>query len=139
MGLDLRLLPCEVWSEGPSALWGFAHTMLELGAVSSGAWEAFQEQVAPHLAPLPKGHRITSFVGARMTAGLYKGEHVYGPLGDTDAYGKAYKAVTAQHLVAWLGEHFWYEGSPGNGHHQRAVVAFCRALPPDTKIVLDWH
>lgn len=139
MGIGLRLLPCEVWFEGPLGLWGFSHTMLELGDVSSEAWEAFQEQVTPHLFPLPRGHHLSSFVGPRMTEGRYKGEHVYGLLGDTDSYGEAYKGVTAQHLVPWLGEHFRYEGAPGNGHHQRAVVAFVRALPPDTKIVLDWH
>lgn len=63
MGLDLRLLPCEWWLEEHGTLWGFSHTILDLGGVGTDAWEAFQVLVKPHVAPMPVGHRLSSYVG----------------------------------------------------------------------------
>jgi hypothetical protein len=139
MGLDLRLLPCEHWQEDNGRLWGYSHTILELGGVDRDEYLSFEKMVKPHLAKLPTGHNISSFVGALVSEGHSKGEHLYGTIRDKNAYGTAYEVITAQHLLPWLEDHFRYDGHRGYGPYQVAVVAFIRALPPDTKIVLDWH
>lgn len=139
MGIDLRLLPCEAWRENEGqCLWGFSHTLLELGRVFIDAWEAFQVMVTPHLADLPAGHDVSSYVGERVSEGHYKGEPCYGTLRSKDAYGATYQVVEARHLLPWITEHFHYDGQRG-GPYQAAIVAYVGALPPDTKIVLDWH
>jgi len=139
MGLDLRLLPCESWHQVDGRLWGYSHTILDLGRLAEEAWEAFQTRVKPHLVALPADHSITSFVGARVPDGPYKDEHRYGQIRDKDAYGEPYEVVTAEHLLPWLEIHFRYDGHHGYGPYQTAIVAYVRALPSDTKIVLDWH
>lgn len=143
MGVDLRLLPCENWSLQNGRLWGFAHTIhtiLELGDVCEEAWADFQVQVKPHLEELPSDHDVSSHVGAVVSDGHHhQGERTYGTIRATDGYGETYKSVSAQHLLPWLVEHFCYDGSRGYGPYQAAIVAFVRALPPYTRIVLDWH
>jgi hypothetical protein len=139
MGLDLRLLPCEGWREEDDYhLWGYSHTILELGGIGEDAQRAFQKMVDPYLAKLPAGHDITSFVGALVSEGCHKGEYTYGTLRDKDAYGSPYEVVLAKHLLPWIVEHFQYDGRRG-GPYQAAIVAYVRALPSDTKIILDWH
>lgn len=137
MGLDLRLLPCERWSESNGRVGGYSHTILELGGVGHDDYESFLEMVKPHLADLPVGHDVSSFVGARVPEGHHKGVRVYGTIRSTDAYGVAYKVVEARHLLPWLAEHFRYAGD--RGPYQAAIVAYVRALPAETKIVLDWY
>jgi hypothetical protein len=139
MGLDLRLLPCEHWREKDGRLWGYSHTILDLGGVCEDAWHSFQEVVKPHLVKLPAGHDISSFVGARVPEGTHQGERVYGTIRDKDAYGSPYEVVAAEHLLPWLAEQFQYDGHCGHGPYQASIVAYVRALPADTKIVLDWH
>lgn len=140
MGIDLRLLPCEAWHESDGTLWGYSHTILDLGGVGVEEHDAFDEMVRPHVVRLPAGHEITSPVGAVMPEGnYYAGEHVYGRIRDEDAYGRPYEAVAAEHLLPWLAEHFQYDGHLGRGPYQAAIVAYVRALPPETKIILDWH
>jgi hypothetical protein len=98
--------------------------------------------VKPHLADMPTEHNVSSFVGARVAEGYHKGESLYGTIRDKDAYGEPYKVVEAQHLLPWLEEHFRYVGDPNGlvgGPYQAAIVAYVRALPAATKIVLDWH
>src|SRR5271154_3117666 len=138
MGLDLRLLPCEHWRENDGRLWGFSHSILELGGICEEAWLAFQELVKPHLVKLPADHNVSSFVGERVPEGYHRGETMYGTLRAKDAYGSPYEVVTAQQILPWLAEHFRYDGR-GGGPYQGAVVGDKRALPPDTKIILDWH
>lgn len=138
MGIDLRLLPCEIWQERDGRLWGYSHTVLELGGICEDDWNAFQTTVKPHLAELPTGHDVASFLGARATDGRHEGEHVYGTFRATDSYGEPFKVVAARDLLPWLVEHFTYDGERGGPYHA-AIVAYVRALPPDTKIVLDWH
>ena len=142
MGIDLRLLPCEHWryENGESGkLWGYSHTILDLGSIWEEAWDAFQTMVKPHLTELPADHDVSSHVGAIVPEGnYYAGEHIYGTIRDKDAYGEPYYAVDAQHLLPWLAEHFQYDGGLGRGPYQTAIVSYVRALPPDTKIVLDW-
>jgi hypothetical protein len=137
MGIDLRLLPCEYWREENGRVWGCSHTILDLGRVHRDVHDAFDAMVKPHLVPLPEGHDVTSYVGAVVSEGYYKGERIYGALKD-DAYGESYKAVAAKHLLPWLEKHFCYDGERG-GPYQTSIAAYVRALPPDTKIVLDWH
>ncbi len=139
MGLDLRLLPCEHWRYESGKLWGFSHTILELGGICEEAWTAFEMQVKPHLEKLPKDHDVSSFVGGRVPEGYHKGEPMYDTLRDKDAYGSPYEAVDARHLLPWLAEHFQYDGHLGRGPYQASIVAYVRALPPTTKIILDWH
>lgn len=139
MGLDLRLLPCEHWSEENGRVWGISHTILELGRVGHDDYDSFQELVKSHLVKMPDGHSISSYVGARVPEGYHKGERIYGTIKDTDAYGEPYKVIAARHLLPWLEEHFCYDGHRGHGPYQTAIAAYVRALPPDTKIVLDWH
>jgi len=139
MGIDLRLLPCEHWREENGRLWGYSHTILELGGVDQDTYRAFEKMVKPHLVKLPAGHHISSYVGARVPEGYYEGEPMYGTIRDKDAYGTPYEAVTVQHLLPWLEEHFCYDGHCGHGPYQTAIAAFVRALPPNTKIILDWH
>lgn len=139
MTLDLRLLPCESWHEENGRLWGYAHTVLALGSVGEDAWNTFQVQVKPHLAKLPAGHDVTSHIGARVPEGHHTGELMYGTIRDNDAYGAPYEYVAAKHLLPWLADHFTYDGRRGGGPYQAAIVAYVRALPPYTKIVLDWH
>ena len=139
MGLDLRLLPCEHWSALDRRVWGFSHTILELGRVGHDAYAAFEATVTPHLATMPAGHDVSSFVGARVVDGRHEGEHVYGTIRDKDAYGSPYQFVSARHLLPWLAEHFKYGGHEDYGPYHAAIAAYVRALPPDTKIVLDWH
>jgi len=139
MGIDLRLLPCEHWHEQQDgSLWGYSHTILDLGGVSHETHDAFEAQVRSHVVKMPAGHHVTSFVGGRVPEGHHKGERVYGALRE-DAYGTPYEAVAAEHLLPWLVEHFQYDGHLGRGPYQASIVAYVRALPPDTKIVLDWH
>ena len=139
MSLDLRLLPCEHWYEENGRLSGMSSTVLELGSLCDDAWDAFQAQVKPHLVELPAGHDLSSYVGARVPAGFHKGEPMFGTIRAKDAYGSAYEVVAAQHLLPWLTAYFQYDGHLGKGPYQTAIVAYVRALPPDTKIVLDWH
>lgn len=139
MSIDLRLLPCEHWSVHDKRVWGFSHTVLTLGSVCEEAWNDFQLRVKPYLAELPVDHDITSFVGERLADGHHKGEHVYGRFADKDAYGEAYKAVAAKHLLPWIVEHFQYDGDRGHGPYQASIAAYVRTLPPDTQVVLDWH
>lgn len=139
MGIDLRLLPCEFWKMREGRLWGYSHTILDLGRVSHEAHDAFQTMVKPHLAPLPVDHDVTSFVGRLVPDGSCAGERLYGHFRATDAYGEAYKVVDTCHLLPWLEEHFRHDGSNGYGPYQVAICAYLRALPRDTKIVLDWH
>jgi len=137
MGIDLRLLPCECWREEDGKVWGFSHTILELGRVGGDAFDDYEELVKPHLVELPDGHDVSSYVGERVTEGYYKGEPTYGTLGK-DAYGTPCATVTAKQLLPWLEEHFCHDDRRG-GPYRTSIVAFVRALPPDTKIVLDWH
>jgi hypothetical protein len=139
MGIDLRLLPCEALHEENGRLWGFSHTILELGRVCHEAHDAFVASVKPHLVKLPAGHDVSSHVGTRVSEGYYKGEPTYGTLRDKDSYGSPYEFVAAKHLLPWLAEHFQYDGDRGHGPYQASIVAYVRVLPPDTKIVLDWH
>jgi hypothetical protein len=139
VGLDLRLLPCEAWHENDGRLWGYSHTILDLGRVSHAAWDSFEVLVKPHLVKLPAGHDVSSFIGVLVPEGFHKGERVYGTICDKDAYGSPYEFVTAKHLLPWLVEHFKYDGARGHGPYQASIMAYVRALPPDTKIVLDWH
>ena len=140
MGIDLRLLPCEHWNDrNDGHLWGYSHTILDLGRVGEDAWNAFQTSVKAHLVKLPAGHNVSSYVGALVAEGHHKGERIYGTIRDKDAYGEAYMFVEAQHLLPWLEEHFCYDGHRGHGPYQTAIAAYVRALPPNTKIVLDWH
>lgn len=139
MGIDLRLLPCEHWHEENGKVFGFSHTILELGRIYEEAWGAFETMVKPHLAKLPDGHDISSFVGGRVPVGFHKGEPMYDTIRAKDAYGSPYEAVTAAYLLPWIVEHFQYDGRRGHGPYQTAIVAYMRALPPDTKIILDWH
>jgi len=139
MGIDLRLLPCEHWYEKNGRVLGCSHTILELGRVGHDVHDAFETMVKPHLAKMPAGHDILSFVGARVSEGYYKGEPIYGTIRDKDAYGAPYEVVAAKHLLPWIVEHFQYDGHCGYGPYQASIVAYVRALPPDTKIVLDWH
>ena len=138
MGIDLRLLPCEHWHETNGRVMGLSHTILNLGGVCHEAHSAFEEMVRPHLVKLPEGHDISSFVGARVSDGYYKGERIYGTFQAKDAYGAPYEAVAAKHLLPWLAAHFQYDGYLGRGPYQAAILAYVRALPRDTKIVLDW-
>lgn len=141
MGIDLRLLPCEVWHEmdGSGIVWGYTHTILNLGRVDVTTHEAFDELVRPHVVPMPDGHQISSFVGSRVPEGHYLGECMYGTIRAKDAYGTPYTVVEAQYLLPWLAAYFQYDGNLGKGPYQASIVAYVRALPPDTKIVLDWH
>jgi hypothetical protein len=140
MGLDLRLLPCEHWHERDGKLWGYSHTILDLGGVSEDAWHSFEATVKPHLVKMPAGHDVSSYVGALVPEGSYHaGERIYGTIRDEDAYGTPYEVVSAEHLLPWLVEHFQYDGHLGRGPYQASIVAYIRALPTDTKIVLDWH
>lgn len=140
MGIDLRLLPCEHWHEQQDGtLWGNSHTILDLGSVSQEMHLAFEALVKPHLVTMPEGHHITSYVGARVPEGFYKGESIYGTIRDKDAYGSPYEVVTAEHLLPWLAEHFQYDGHLGHGPYQASIVAYVRALPSGTKIIFDWH
>ena len=143
MGLDLRLLPCEHWTERNGRVWGFSHTILELGGMGEGDYEAFEKMVKPHLVKLPDGHDVSSYLGKLIPDGYAKGERYYGTLRSEDSYGTPYEFVTARHLLPWVEEHFCYDGNAGSGlpygPYQTAIVAYIRALPPDTKIVLDWH
>jgi len=139
MGIDLRLLPCEHWREENGKLWGYSHTILDLGGICEEAWDAFQELVKPHLAEMPADHDVSSFIGALVPDGYHKGERTYGTIRCKDAYGSPYEVVAAEHLLPWLAEHFRYDGHRGHGPYQAAIVAYVRALPPATKIVLDWH
>jgi hypothetical protein len=138
MGIDLRLLPCEHWSEENGRVWGFSHTILDLGRVSYEAHDAFQVVVKPHLVKLPEGHDVSSYLGDIIPDGYAEGERYYGTIRDKDAYGEPYAFVAARHLLPRLSEHFHY-GHRGHGPYQASIVAYVRALPPDTKIVLDWH
>jgi hypothetical protein len=140
MGLDLRLLPCENWIERDGQkLCGYSHTILELGRVCEDAWNAFQETVKPHLVELPAGHDVSAYTGALVTEGYHKGVKIYGTFRSKDPYGEPFTVVTAQHLLPWIEEHFRYDGRRGYGPYQAAIAAYIRALPPETKIVLDWH
>lgn len=139
VGIALRLLPCEHWNVTDGRVWGFSHTILNLGDVDVDAWNVFLVQVKPHLKELPEGHDLSSYVGALVPDGFYKGEKAYGTIRPTDSYGEAYQYVSAQHLLPWLAEHFQYDGHRGYGPYQAAIVAYVRALPPHTKIILDWH
>lgn len=140
MGIDLRLLPCEHWREHEDgSLWGFSHTILDLGRVGVVSHDSFEERVRPHVVRMPAGHHVSSYVGAVVPEGYYKGERIYGTIRANDAYGSPYEFVAAEHLLPWLAEHFQYDGNRGHGPYQASIVAYVRALPPDTKIVLDWH
>jgi hypothetical protein len=143
MGIDLRLLPCEHWTESNGRVWGFSHTILELGRMGEGDYEAFEKMVKPHVTKMPVGHDVSSYVGRVIPDGQAKGERYYGKLRDKDAYGTVYEVVTAQHLLPWVEAYFSYDGNDGSGMpygpYQTAIAAYIRALPPDTKIVLDWH
>lgn len=139
MGLDLRLLPCESWLDQQNGrVWGFSHTILNLGSIGDFEWHSFQKLVKPHLAGMPVGHNVASFIGARIPDGHHKDETTYGTIRDKDAYGETYKVVEACHLLPWLIENFLYDGASG-GPYQASIVAYVRALPAATKIVLDWH
>jgi hypothetical protein len=139
MGIDLRLLPCEHWREENERVWGFTHTILELGGVGQDDYDAFEKMVKPHLSKMPANHDVSSFVGARVSEGYHQGEPMYGTIRAKDSYGTPYEVVTAQHLLPWLEEHFRYDGHCGYGPYQASIAAYIRALPPDTKIILDWH
>jgi hypothetical protein len=141
VGVDLRLLPCEAWRVmADGRVWGYSHTILNLGRVSYATHDAFEALVRPHVARLPADHRVSSFVGAIAPDGRHEGERVYGTIRDKDAYGTPYEVVEARHLLPWLAEHFPHRDHYGASDGFRAaIVAYVRALPPETKIVLDWH
>lgn len=142
MTLNLRLLPCEEWSTATGRLWGYSHTILELGPVDTDAWNAYEATVQPQALKLPAVHDVAAYVGTIVPDGRHKGERIYGTIRREDVYGTAYEAVEARHLLPWLEKHFRYEGirhHEARGPYQTAIVAYVRALPPDAKIVLDWH
>ena len=119
MGVDLRLLPldCDV----PDIR--FSYTVLECER-RRGLWD--KVSALPAL-------EAESGIGCYVSR-TNDGECGYGPLPATDAYGKPYKYTTARHLLTLTGE-------PGvtDSHKNRAIWAYLAELPPDTKVVLDWH
>ncbi len=121
MSLDLRLLPIDSMNGGTCGH-GFSHTILNAPAPREYA-DAIQALAVPI-----SGHKIHSFVGARVPDGKMKGEHVYGLL-VKDAYGDRYTWITAGELGSILALH----------HPTHPTTAYINALPPGTYVVLDWH
>lgn len=137
MGVDLRLLVCEHWIlTDNGTVWGYSHTILDLGGVSYEVRQDFEVRVKPYLEPMPAKHNIASFIGSKKTP---QSEPTYGTIREKDAYGTPFMCVSARHLLPWLVEHFKYDGQAGHGPFQASIVAYVRALPAYTKIVLDWH
>lgn len=125
MGLALSLFPIEHlhYSDGPSACWGYSHTVLNLGGLS---WDMGPE-ISAAAKPLPDRHSISTLTAGRIKDGTSKGERYYGVL-DKDCYGSPYTWITAEALLPFLTEHW----------PKHPATAYVRALPNDGLIVLDW-
>jgi hypothetical protein len=123
MGVDLRLLPVDHESDRLS----FSHTVLDLAVrrdwferldamtdsrLGSDAPDDFSCYVAHHEPPCEE----TGY-GSKVN----------------DAYGRRLRCLRAKDIVASAADF------PPDHAKNKAVLAYLAALPPDTKVVLDWH
>lgn len=123
MSTGLRLLPVDIFDEASG--WGYSHTVLSFP--SARVLRDPIEELKPER--LPKGHNISSHVGARVPDGSSKGEPMYGRIGPTDAHDLAYTWLRARELAPILAKHF----------RTHPNTAFICALPADTYVILDWY
>lgn len=132
MGLDLNLLPLDFDGEenGTNSMYLTSYTVLALptGAVS---WE--MQRPLMKIAE-PVGRPISSREGdadARV-------EPVHYGHGETiDGYGKPLTFVRAAQLAARIGR--WRMHEPEGAGRLAAIVAYLRALPQRTRVVLFWR
>lgn len=117
MGVDLCLIPVD----SDLGDWSMGHSLLEVERRSE-LWNVV-EALAKHDLP-------TKF--QCFKARNADGDPCYGTLTD-DCYGNLVKCATAGDLAAI--QHQSTTDHPRN----RAIWAFLRELPPETKIALYWH
>lgn len=116
MGVDLRLLPFDA-DQGDFA---YSHTMMEVGR----DYDLHGKIRALKSMPVPSD--FTSFCARGVD-----GEPTYGKTSETP-YGEQLEYVLAGHLAAIkLPRDAWYG--------VRAVWAYLKELPPQTKVALYWH
>lgn len=127
MGLDLRLIPIgqlKKHRSGNVNLVMSAKSLLDIGRVDWDLGRKMHEAATP----LPKDHDIWGPSGAVIEEGDHEGERCYGKL-VADAYGTAYHWMTAKKLLTFLKKHW----------PKHPVTAYVKALPPNYRVVLDWH
>jgi hypothetical protein len=118
MGVDLRLLP--VFTDSNDFICSFSVLELER-----------RRELWPLINDLPQ-YELPAPLSC-WTARIENGEHGYGKLTET-AYGDPPKWVTALALVGLR------DAEPVRDNYvNRAVWAYLAELPPETRIVLDWH
>ena len=117
MGLDLRLLPFD--AEGSIK---FAHTVLDVWRRSElwDAIDALPQRAAPE--------DFSSFVATAADGDLR-----YGVM-DVDAYGEPLMTTTAGDLST-----LWLHPGVRDNNKNRAIWDYLAALPPETRVALDWH
>lgn len=130
MGLDLRLhvVQCrqDHRNEDHRIVWGYAHTTLDWGRARQLA-QALEGKTQP----LPEGHDISG-----QAAKFTDDESIYGRF-TTDPYGSPVHYITAGALVPVL-EEFAPSWQPGEWLRP-ATLAYLKAIPHETWIVLWWH
>lgn len=120
MGVDLKLLPID-YDDGS---WGFSHSIIRV----ERDYELFDQ-----IRDLPKqGHPPENFTSYLSTipSGSMRGESCYGPT-KQDCYGCNLYCVRA-------GDFANIRLRRGTSKQVRAVLAYVRALDPDTRIVPYW-
>lgn len=123
MGIDLRIHPVEALHTRGATCWGYAHTMI---AVPLGG--DLMSEINAIAVRLPAGHDVSTFTGVRIPDGAMKNEHAYGTC-STDGYGNPLCWVSAGQLGTLLAKR----------RPRSPVAAYVRALPSETKIIIEWH
>lgn len=135
MGIDLVLLPIDVDGAENGTLappeqpwgYGYSHTRLPVPR-SQGTWPAVQR------AAEPMGDMVFASIEGDMSAHS-SGKSEYGTT--LDAYAAPLTFVRARKLAGLLCRCRIDQGPEADGR-LAAIVAYLRALPPRTRVVLYW-
>lgn len=119
MGIDLNLLPID----SLHGTQGYSHTILRTERARA-TWPKLTKLARP----LPEHHDISALTVGRVPDGYAKGAPMYGRA-DADAYGEPYTWLEAGVVADVLTE-------DGNF---APTIAYLRALPADTMVILDWR
>lgn len=129
MGLELALLPLGAFDTNTvtGKPWGFSHEIIQVGK----QYDLFDDIQKLSPTPLPEGHDVSSYIGATIKDGYYKGEHTYGALEKTP-YGEPYTYVRGADLVPLMQKHI-------PDHPATAYMIAAVKRRADLLVVLGWH
>ncbi len=123
MSVDLRLLPLDC--EGTVS---YAHTVLDLTCRRD--WFEFLDALTDSRNGSDAPDNFSTWTAPHHTDECE--ESGYG-CATEDRYGRRLRCLRASAIVAST------TGFPQDHPKNKAALAYLAALPPDTKVVLDWH